>query len=117
RVNVARRDHESDQRGEDHQRHHPRLEQRDVIGDFGLGNPGREIEGVVVDNRQNRSRFYLERGALGARRAVSHHCTRGSTSNWWNGGGEGSVHSSVVAPTPHGLSAAWRLRAKASITP
>ena len=28
---------------------------------------------------------------------------RGSSSNWWNGGGEGSVHSSVVAPAPHGL--------------
>ena len=35
---------------------------------------------------------------------------RGSTSNWWNGGGEDSVHSSVVAPSPHGLSPATRLR-------
>jgi hypothetical protein len=31
----------------------------------------------------------------------------------WNGGGEGSVHSSVVAPAPHGLGPASRLRAKA----
>src|SRR6202035_1776670 len=45
------------------------------------------------------------------------HCPRGSTSNWWNGGGDGSVHSSVVAPTPHGLSAACSLRTKASISP
>ena len=29
---------------------------------------------------------------------------RGSVLNWWNGGGEDSVHSSVVAPGPHGLS-------------
>ena len=31
---------------------------------------------------------------------------RGSVSNWWNGGGEDSVHSSVVAPSPQGLSGA-----------
>src|SRR3546814_4893360 len=31
----------------------------------------------------------------------------GSVSNWWYGGGLGSVHSSVVAPSPHGLSAAF----------
>src|SRR3546814_232557 len=31
---------------------------------------------------------------------------RGSSLNWWNGGGLDSVHSSVVAPSPHGLSAA-----------
>src|SRR3546814_19460857 len=30
----------------------------------------------------------------------------GSVPNWWYGGGLGSVHSSVVAPSPHGLSAA-----------
>ncbi|MND02714.1 hypothetical protein D3C83_221960 [compost metagenome] len=34
--------------------------------------------------------------------------------NVWNGGGEVRVHSSVVAPTPHGLSPATRLRMKAS---
>ncbi len=32
---------------------------------------------------------------------------RGSVSNWWNGGGEDKVHSSVVAPSPHGLSSAF----------
>ena len=30
----------------------------------------------------------------------------GSVSNWWYGGGEEIVHSSVVAPSPHGLSPA-----------
>src|SRR3546814_854836 len=32
---------------------------------------------------------------------------RGSSLNWWSGGGLDSVHSSVVAPSPHGLSAAF----------
>src|SRR3954447_24144609 len=45
------------------------------------------------------------------------HCTFGSTSNWWNGGGDGSVHSSVVAPAPKGLSAARSFLMKASATP
>ena len=53
RVDVAGRDHEADQRGEDHQRHHARLQQRDVIANFGLGNPGAELDGVVIDNRQD----------------------------------------------------------------
>src|SRR3979490_2068802 len=56
-----------------------------------------------------------QRGAI--RDRANTHCTRGSTSNWWNGGGDDSVHSSVVAPAPHGLSAACSLRTKASITP
>jgi hypothetical protein len=32
---------------------------------------------------------------------------------WWKGGGDGNVHSNVVAPGPQGLSAAFSLRAKA----
>jgi hypothetical protein len=39
---------------------------------------------------------------------------RGRVSNWWKGRGEGSVHSSVVAPTPNQFGAALSLRAKAS---
>jgi hypothetical protein len=53
RMDMNRRDHQADQRGEDHQRHHPRLQQRDVVGDIGLGNPRRELDGVVIDNRQD----------------------------------------------------------------
>src|SRR5262249_38802247 len=45
------------------------------------------------------------------------HLIRGSTLNWWNGGGEESVHSRVVAPGPHGLSAAFSLRTKACARP
>ena len=70
RMDVARRDHEPDQRGEDHERHHPRLQQRDVVADLGLGNPGREIDGVVIDNRQVLSRFLLERSKPRAGRGL-----------------------------------------------
>ena len=31
RMHVARRDQQSDQRGEHHERHHPRLQQRDIV--------------------------------------------------------------------------------------
>src|SRR6185312_6172323 len=41
----------------------------------------------------------------------------GNCSHWWNGGGEGSCHSSVVAPSPHGLAPATRFFWKASKTP
>jgi hypothetical protein len=37
---------------------------------------------------------------------ASNHKILGRVSNVWNGGGEGSVHSSVLAPAPHGLSSA-----------
>lgn len=42
---------------------------------------------------------------------------RGNVSYWWNGGGEGSVHSSVVAPSPHGFPAALSLRENACAMP
>src|SRR5215203_7375528 len=43
--------------------------------------------------------------------------TNGKVSNWWKGGGDGSVHSSVVAPAPHGLAAARSLRMSACANP
>src|SRR5258708_40175207 len=43
-------------------------------------------------------------GALGYGR----HLTRGNSSKVWKGGGDGRVHSSVVAPSPQGLPAALR---------
>jgi len=42
------------------------------------------------------------------------HLIRGSVVHWWNGGGDESIHSNVVAPTPHGLAPASRFFAKAS---
>src|SRR6478735_5340369 len=47
----------------------------------------------------------------------SYHLIRGNTSNWWYGGGEGSVHSSVVAPAPHGLFGALTFCMKARVIP
>src|SRR6516225_6826571 len=116
-MEMAGRQHEPHQRREDHERHHPRLEQGDVIGDFGLGNPRREIDRVVIDDGHCETLASLNSAApfSGAVQVVIY-CTRGSVSNWWNGGGDDSVHSSVVAPAPHGLLAACSLRMKASIT-
>src|SRR5580704_8448490 len=53
---------------------------------------------------------------LGARQRHAHRIS-GRVSNWWKGGGEGSVHSSVVAPAPQGLAPAGTLRAKACAKP
>src|SRR5262249_13712658 len=90
-MEVAGRDQQPDQRREHHERHHPRLQQRDVIAD-------------ACDRR------------LGSCQRDAH-LISGSVSNWWNGGGDGSVHSSVVAPGPHGLAAARSLRTKACTMP
>src|SRR5690606_2354855 len=107
-----------DQRGEDHERHHSWLQQREVIGDTRLRDPGRQLNGFLIDNRHDTTRFV---GCAARERAAHIHmtayCTFGRVENWWNGGGEDSVHSSVVAPSPHGLSAACCLRAKASTRP
>ena len=70
RVDMARRDDEADQRGEDHQRHHPRLQERKVVADLGLGNPG-QFDGVVIDNRQDGSRFFIAAARFRARAANS----------------------------------------------
>src|SRR5690606_31673757 len=48
---------------------------------------------------------------------AAYYLIRGSSENWWYGGGEDSVHSSVVAPSPHGLSAAFSFFRKACATP
>ena len=55
----------------------------------------------------------LRRGRALARPAACKPCLRaspqsifGRVSNWWNGGGLDRVHSSVVAPSPQGLSGA-----------
>ena len=34
------------------ERHHPRLQKREIVADIGLGNPGAEFNGVVIDDRQ-----------------------------------------------------------------
>ena len=39
--------------------------------------------------------------------------TLGSSSKVWNGGGEDTVHSRVVAPSPHGFCCAFFFLAKA----
>ena len=98
RMDMDRRDHEADERREHHERHHPRLEQREIIAD---GGDARLKTRVVAQ----------------CRHLASPHLIFGSTENWWNGGGEVSVHSSVVAPAPHGLFAAFSLRRKACDTP
>ena len=106
RMHVPRRDQQADQRREHDERHHPRLQQRDVVA-------------RTLGESSARARLGERLGKIGAFADQRHclgnhprtpHLMRGSVLNWWNGGGEGSVHSSVVAPAPHGLSAAFSLR-------
>ena len=61
-----------------------------------------------------RGRCHIRPGAVGSvkirlaeRCGILAQSTFGSVSNWWKGGGLDSVHSSVVAPSPHGLSGAF----------
>jgi len=42
---------------------------------------------------------------------------RGTVSWEWKGGGDGNLHSSVVAPMPHGFAAAGIFRRKETATP
>src|SRR5262252_8554768 len=93
--------------------------------------PQRSVLPVFLVPRARRRRSY-DRSSLGrASRALPSpacgkgrglgrlpsHFTSGSTSYWWNGGGDGKVHSRVVAPGPHGLLAALSLRIKARTIP
>ena len=96
-MDGARCGDDAHEGGEDDERHHPRLQQREVIA-------RRALAAFVP-------------GGLGLAKLVSmslisvRYLITGSVLNWWNGGGEDSVHSSVVAPAPHGLSPAGSLRA------
>ena len=74
-MQMARRRGQADRAGEHHQADHARLEQQEPV--LPTGFPSR---------------------ANGEIRC--HQTTRGSSSKVWKGGGELTVHSSVVAPSP-----------------
>ena len=72
---------------------------------------------AALSENDKRSRFHKLRAAGLDTREGDAHRISGSVSYWWKGGGDGSVHSSVVAPGPHALAAARSLRMKACATP
>ncbi len=111
RMHRARRRDEADESGEHHEEHHSRLHQRDVVGDVAAGL-GFDRSGPyrICDVSHAHSLDCREARGFPSLQA-SVYLTRGSVSQVWNGGGEGSVHSSVVAPTPQGLAGACTLRA------
>ena len=134
-LTGTRRDQHAGQRREDDERHHARLQQREIIA----GRRARDrdaLAGVAIADEAHVAVSSFGRRGSAARCVASggpspgfrrsggrpprgfDQCSEpaicGSVSNVWNGGGEGSVHSSVVAPTPHGLSPASRFFAKAS---
>jgi hypothetical protein len=55
-------------------------------------------EGLIADKANP-----PERDPACAGMTLAFQSTWGNVSNWWNGGGLDKVHSSVVAPSPHGL--------------
>src|SRR5215467_6195106 len=105
-MQGTRSDGKADESREDHERHHPRLHQCNVIANRGKTR----FRQAACGERP------VEVCAFAGERHESY-LIRGSVSNWWNGGGDDSVHSSVVAPTPHGLLPATRFFTKASIRP
>ena len=119
RVHRARRRHHSDQRREHHEEHHPRLHQRDIVGDLaaGIGFQRRGRYGICDVGHARSTHSYKLSSGRAERRCNRPHLMRGSVSKVWNGGGEDSVHSSVVAPTPQGFAAAGTLRANCAAMP
>ena len=106
-CNIWRHNH-ADKCGEHNQRHDAGLEQFKIISRachlrnhlFGhirdVTSPG---DGCVKDWQVGtviRHRWYLRAYLI-----------FGSSLNWWKGGGDVSVHSRVVAPSPQGLLAAF----------
>ena len=102
----------------------PLLKTGEIEGQAGGAAVSKRLDGGEADGEQGcrpwGSHFRRVRGKARERRprgrTASLQCpvstTRGRVSNWWYGGGEDRVHSSVVAPSPHGLSAAFSLRMK-----
>src|SRR3546814_12460046 len=68
------------------------------------------MAGLFALDRDTRIR---QQSSPGAAKPPLAYLITGSFSYWWNGGGEDSVHSSVVAPSPPGLSATFFLRTSA----
>src|SRR5262249_52517199 len=125
-MNVPGGDQEADQRGEDDERHHARLHQREIITDLGDARLPAGRNRTAAQFRtftDQRHRFHAQLlngepiGQVPVDGPAACHLISGSSLYWWNGGGDGNVHSSVVAPAPHGLSAARSLRTNAWATP
>ena len=87
-MEPARRDQEANEAGEHHEHDDPRLQQHEPVlnasvlrlGQACNGSPGCGNGGLLDE--------------------VRHQRTRGSSSKVWKGGGDVTVHSSVVAPSP-----------------
>ena len=83
----------------------PTTDRSFLIGPFVLLAPAHPVRAETFSQRQR----LLETQSVGVRARVPappSHLTVGRVSKVWKGGGEGSLHSRVVAPTPHGLSPA-----------
>src|SRR5690606_10497984 len=117
RMNAARGEQQADDAREDHERHHPRLQEGEIVAD--IHNRGsralpREDRALITgavrsfnhvsiarSRPQNNPARHPSNWKLGRSRGQSRYLRsaaylmRGSLSNWWNGGGEGSVPSSV----------------------
>jgi len=95
---------QANQRREDHEEHDPRFQQRGIVGDVTAWG-GVELAWDRVDSGVGHQPIHSN-----ASQPTCLYLIRGRVSNVWNGGGEGSVHSKVVAPGPQGLAAAFSLR-------
>src|SRR5690606_3198701 len=124
RVQQTGRKDLANERRKDDERHHARLKQRQEITGRRLGKAGGVIQHLLPLCHGHVAFHFLVnlmrpgsdpgRSFLGNR---ADYLMRGSSSHWWNGGGDDSCHSSVVAPSPHGFAPATRFLAKASNTP
>src|SRR5262249_23171213 len=128
RMEMARRRHHADECRKHDKRHDARFHQRDIVADAGharlatADGPGRvacrshELCSFAADRHLHPLSCWNGRSCLPAA-CSRHYLMSGSSLYWWNGGGEGSVHSRVVAAAPHGLSAAFSLRKNAHPRP
>ena len=112
---------QADKGGEDDKGHDARLEEAHEIAGRRFRKTGDgTVHAILIHKRHTLDLPYNcgkpPRGGFRDFLALAY-LTFGSCSHWWNGGGEGSCHSSVVAPSPHGLAPAIRFFENASNTP
>ena len=101
RMHLAGCQIDRDGAREDHELHHVRLAQPPEVPQAGGAQRHRRACRLACRRSSASPPSTPALPGLNARSAA---CTTGRSSKVWNGGGELTVHSSVVAPSPHGLS-------------
>ena len=119
RMQVPGRDHQPDQRREHHERHHPRLHQREIVADAGEARLGAAVRatGPAAGAFADSDIATASRDRASSFAPAAPHLMRGSSRTGGTAAARAASTRAWSRPAPTDCRAACSLRMKASATP